>query len=184
MNAIEIFSAVMVGLFVIVRARADDDPRTFLLRLVCIAAASWIGEQSCITAYGFYAYTREAWTLWLGSVPLAVVVIWPTVIHSAWDLARQMRPAGSAFLAACMVFADAWLIEPVSVRAGLWAWTEPGLFEVPPIGVLGWAIFAFFAIWLLERGLRGPRLVILVVLAPLLLHSTLLAFWWGGFRWV
>ena len=28
------------------------------------------------------------------------------------------------------------------MHAGLWTWTEPGLFAVPPIGIIGWAYFA------------------------------------------
>ena len=47
----------------------------------------------------------------------------------------------TAFLVgALIVLADASLIEPVAVASNLWAWTEPGLFAVPPIGILGWAI--------------------------------------------
>ena len=50
-----------------------------------------------------------------------------------------------ALLGAAIVLADASLIEPIAVRAGLWRWTEPGLFAVPLVGIVGWAFFAWAA---------------------------------------
>src|SRR5208283_4385299 len=87
-------------------------------------------------------------------VPLLVVLIWPLVIHSAWDLVRQwqVREGWAISLATgAVVLTDASLMEPVAVRAGLWSWSEPGIFHVPPIGLLGWGCFAALAVFFLER---------------------------------
>ena len=69
----------------------------------------------------------------------------PVVILSALELAESLTKTRTTLLCAAIALADAALIEPVAVRAGLWRWHEPGLFGVPPIGILGWAFFTFVA---------------------------------------
>ncbi len=151
---------------------------------LALAAGAWLGEDTVIRAYGFYAYTPGAWALWLDRVPLLVVLIWPVVIQTARQLARALRPDPRAAgrLAAGIVLADAAFIEPVAVDAGLWHWTHPGPFQVPPIGVIGWALFALP--WLAgpDRLRRRPALGVLV--APAFTHLALLLLWWGLFRWI
>ncbi|MGE0711267.1 MAG: carotenoid biosynthesis protein [Planctomycetota bacterium] len=182
--------AIVAGYLAALAWRADRAwaYRTFAL----LTAAGWLGEASCIRAYGFYAYD-PGWRLWVDVVPLCVVCVWPVVILSALDLARALtadpmpRPAPlrAAGLCALLVLADAALIEPVAVRAGLWRWTAPGLFAVPPIGVLGWACFTLCAAAWLERTRgRPPRAAAVLLLAPLGCHLLLLALWWGALRWV
>jgi uncharacterized membrane protein len=124
-------------------------------------------------------------------VPLLVIVIWPIIVHSAWDLASQMLQPGHRFVplaAAAIVLTDALLIEPVGVHIGLWSWNEPGIFEVPPIAVLGWAYFAFLCMLHFGKGRRrnGTRRINLLipVIAVLGTHLLLLITWWGAFRWV
>lgn len=190
MLILEAACVVIVATFVAVRARRDPRPQVFLRRLVLIAVAGWISEDTVIRAYDFYGYSPR-WSVILDHVPLMVVVIWPVVIHSAWDLARHLFGRAHRWmplLVAGLVFTDAWLIEPVAVNAGLWSWNAPGLFAVPPIGVLGWAIFAGLVIWVLERadarqdGLRTELSLLLVPAA--FSHALLVAAWWGFFRWV
>ena len=65
------------------------------------------------------------------------------------------------------------------MQSGLWRWSEPGLFSVPPIGILGWALFTWSVVWLLPRTGR-----LTVLLAPIMTHVLLLSFWWGGLRYV
>ncbi len=179
---LEAFCILIVSVFVVVRARRDSSPRDFILRMLLLGLAGWVGENSVIHAYGFYSYSPK-WSLFIDQVPIMIIVIWPMVIHSAWDLARRLSPAKWVPLVASgFVCLDAWLIEPVAVRAGLWVWTEPGLFEVPPVGVFGWSFFALGAVGALTFT-RGLQRLSIVVIAPLLCHGLLLGTWWLLFRW-
>jgi hypothetical protein len=188
MALLEACCALIVALFVVVRLRMEARRRPFLLRLGILVVAAWLGEETMIHAYGFYAYS-PAWSVFIDEVPLMITLIWPVVIHSAFDLARCLlaeRRQLVPLVGGAIVLADASLIEPIAVRSGLWHWTEPGLFEVPPIGILGWAFFAAVAMAVFERAeRRGPLSTFIAIPAPVLLsHLFLLAAWWGGLRLV
>ena len=170
--------------------RRAESPKVFLARMAMVATAAWATEETCIRLYGFYGYSSR-WSVFIGSVPLLVALIWPVVIDSARDLAGRISdgsPLRLAGITGLLVLADAALIEPVSVHAGLWAWTTPGLFEVPPVGVLGWSLFVFTWVGItqiIERrggGSRGTLLAIPVAMGCT--HLLLLAVWWGALRWV
>lgn len=182
--------AIVLG-YVAFRAPRAPRPRAFLVRLLALMGASWLAEDTCIRAYGFYAYA-EGWSLFVDRVPLLIILIWPVVIHTAWDLAQRLtdRAEKVPLVGAVIVLADASLIEPIAVRAGLWHWTEPGFFSVPPIGVLGWGCFAWLALSVLSARASGRKgeatAQALVVLAPITAagtHVLLLASWWGALRW-
>lgn len=185
---VELASPLIMASFIVLLMREAEHSgralRGLLVQMALVAVAAWIAEASCIAWYGFYQYDAE-WTVFLGPMPVLVALIWPFVIFSAQKLTRAVfhkgeRAAGWVFL---IVLYDASLVEPVAVKAGLWSWNEPGLFGVPLVGILGWAIFAFSVLWLLDR-LDGRRQLLIVVLAPFLTHLALLASWWGLFRWV
>ncbi|HEY2744819.1 MAG TPA: carotenoid biosynthesis protein [Polyangia bacterium] len=179
MLALEIACAAIVAIYVIARREA-------IPALALLAVAGFIGEDSVIRVYGFYFYSPR-WHLFLDRVPLMIVVIWPIVIHSAWSLARRLAPsrAWAPLVGAGIVLADASLIEPIAVHAGLWTWTEPGLFAVPPIGILGWAFFAGAAMVCLERAEKnGTPPALAVVAASLTTHALLVASWWLAFKWM
>jgi hypothetical protein len=171
----EFFCAAIVAFYVVTQQRRDPG---FWRVFLAIALGGFVGEDSMIRAYGFYFYAPR-WHAFLDQVPLAIVLIWPVVIHSAWQLARQLTTARAmiALFAALIVLFDAALIEPVAVQAGLWWWTSPGFFAVPIIGVLGWAVFAGFAVF--ARTWWQIPLV-----APICTHVVLLALWWAALRWV
>ncbi len=174
----------IVALYVAVRGWKDADRRSFLVRLALLSGASWLAEDTCIRAYHFYAYA-PGWSLFIDQVPLLIVVIWPVVIHTAWDLARHLaRPSRVPLVGALIVLADASLIEPIAVGSGLWAWSEPGLFAVPPIGILGWSFFAFFALQVFERAATTRHLMWLFPVTTVGTHLMLVALWWGALRWV
>jgi len=181
----ELFCFLIVAGYVRSLVRRPAPERRWALQTyVLIASSGWIGEETCIRAYGFYAYS-PGWWVWLDLVPLAVVVVWPVVILSALELAKSLSSRNPALLCAGIVLADAALIEPVAVRSGLWRWTEPGLFGVPPIGILGWSLFTIAAATWLDRTRARPRAAAAVVLvAPLACHLSLLVSWWGALRWV
>jgi hypothetical protein len=174
MLALELGCAAIVALYVI--ASRDAIPS-----LLLVAVAGFVGEDSVIRAYGFYYYSPR-WHLFLDRVPIMIAIIWPIVIHSAWTLARRLttRAAWVPLIGAGLVLADASLIEPIAVHAGLWRWTEPGLFAVPLIGIVGWAFFAGAVMACLQRA----RPAAAVVAAPLATHVLLVASWWLAFKWL
>lgn len=186
---------VALYLFLRLGRAAPGERGAVALRLALLAGAAWIGEASCVRLYGFYGYALPSeggpWRLWLDVVPLVVVLTWPVVIHSAWELARSLTIERSVLLCALIVLADASLIEPIAVAVGLWSWSEPGPFQVPLVGVLGWSLFTLWAAFALERGERARRAgqrvwpwLALLVLAGLWVHAPLLALWWGLLRWL
>lgn len=183
MIVIELSCIAIVALYVVVRSRADSKPLAFLGRLLLLMIASWLAENVVIHAYAFYGYSPR-WSIFVDRVPLMVITIWPVVIHSAWDLARYLTPRSERvpLVASLLVLADASLIEPIAVNAGLWWWNEPGLFEVPPIGILGWVFFAWACFKVFEnRKLSRPWVL---AIAPTVVHPMLLVSWWLLFRWI
>ncbi|HEY7954237.1 MAG: hypothetical protein ACHQ17_06385 [Polyangia bacterium] len=183
MRLIELACAAIVALYLFLRLRAarPDERGAIARRLAILLLASFLGEDTCIRAYRFYHYA-PGWDLFVDQVPLFIVVIWPVVVDSAWQLAKRLAGARVSWVplfAALIVLADASLIEPIAVRAGLWSWSAPGLFAVPPIGILGWSFFALSAIALVERAGFATLL-----LAPLFTHLLLLVSWWGALRWM
>jgi len=187
---LELTALSMVAIYVASHTLGQPERGQFLIRVVLVSAASWIAEESCILLYEFYGYSPN-WSLFLAHVPLLVIIIWPLIVHSAWVLASQILRPGHRLVplaAAAIVLTDASLIEPVAVRIGLWSWNEPGIFDVPPIGVLGWAYFAFLCILLFEEGRRQngtKRFNLLILVLPVIgTHLLLLITWWGAFRWV
>ena len=187
---IELAALSIVAIYVVSHTLGQPERGHFLIRIVLVSAASWIAEESCILLYEFYGYSSN-WSLFLAHVPVLVIVIWPIVVHSAWDLASQILRPGHRLVplaAAAIVLTDASLIEPVGVRTGLWSWNQPGIFDVPPIGILGWAYFALLCILLFEAGKRRngtKRFNLLILVLPVIgAHLLLLITWWGAFRWV
>lgn len=153
----------------------------FRRELAAVALAAWLTEDSCIRLYGFYDY-HAPWSVFVDRVPLVVALVWPVVILSARDVALALAGGDvvkSLARTGAIVLADAALIEPIAVHAGLWRWTAEGPFGVPLVGIAGWSVFA----WAVSLALvKGPALA--VWLAPLLTHAVLLALWWGALRWI
>ncbi len=185
MRALELACFTIVLLYVALRVRRADAPARVVSRLALLAVAGWVGEDSVIRAYGFYSYSRE-WSVFLDRTPLLIVLIWPVVVDSAGELARRLVGARAAWLpivGGAIVLADASLIEPIAVHARLWSWTEPGLFDVPLVGILGWAFFATAALaWLERRDGRAHAGVVLA--APIATHALLVSSWWIAFKWM
>jgi hypothetical protein len=183
---IEPTSAAIVLLWLSLALRRSSQPRRLLLAYVFVLVTAWASEETCIRLYGFYAYSPD-WSVFVGHVPLMVAIIWPVVVLSAHSLVRAALRGGSPWLplvGGAVVLSDAALIEPVCVHAGLWRWTHPGLFEVPPVGVLGWALYAGLAMIALERIHRGRPWGLAGALCIPGTHALLLLIWWGGLRWV
>ncbi|CAN5250487.1 hypothetical protein BH09MYX1_BH09MYX1_12750 [soil metagenome] len=162
-----------------IAAMARTKPvRALLIDYAALAVAAWIGEETCVALYRFYAYA-DGWHLRLDRVPLLVPLIWPLVVLSARDVAAIVAPRGSpivrALVAGAIVAFDASLVEVVAVRAKLWSWSEPGHLGVPLIGILGWGHFAAGA-------LAPKRRAWTLVTGPLVAHALIQLSWWGLFR--
>jgi hypothetical protein len=189
MLLLEAICLVIVAVFLVAALARTSDRRGYLRRFAVLAAGSWLAEASCIRLYGFYSYSPD-WIPFLDVVPLPIVLIWPVVILSAGELVRCLLGEDHRLLpvaGGALVLTDASLVEPIAVRAGLWTWSEPGIFGVPPIGVFGWAFFAgvciaFFAAN--ERRRRSPWAdLALPLVAPAATHVALIGAWWGAARW-
>ena len=191
---LELSCLLILGIHLAVGCFRSRRPGRYLTRMVLLALASFVAEDTCIRMYAFYAYDTEAWSLFVDRMPLMVMLIWPGVILSSWELARLLvgHRRGAARLVplvgGALVLADASFIEAIAVQAGLWRWFEPGFFGVPPIGVLGWALFSGVCMALFGRNDARGRgamadLPVLLV-APLATHVMLVATWWGAARWV
>lgn len=162
----------------------------FLVWFVLVSIASWITEETCIRLYGLYSYSQD-WRIFLSRTPLAIVFVWPAIIHCAWDLSSQLLGHGHRFVPMAVfgiILTDAAFIETVSVQSELWSWQKPGLFNVPLIGIFGWAPFAFLCAFLFEKGSKRSddwRDHALILILPMVgTHLSLLVSWWGFFRWV
>lgn len=176
----EIACIVVVALTVATMARAR--PLSALLRdYAALAVAAWIGEDTSIALYRFYAYA-PGWDAHVHHVPILVPLIWPLVVLSARAVVSELWPElgwARALVVGAVVVFDASLVEVVAVRAGLWSWAEAGHLGVPIIGIAGWGYFAAGADVALSRG----RPIAALAAGPIATHALVLGTWWGLFRW-
>lgn len=183
---VEPAALVIVAAYIGLRFRRGSTPGLAFIRdYALVAPAAWLAEDTCIRLFGFYGYS-DGWHLFLDRVPVMVALIWPFVILSARDIAFRLlagRPVAGTLLGGAIVVLDAALIEAVATSSGLWYWTQPGPFGVPLMGFFGWGCFAASCILLLEVR-EGRWRAFLPLLAPVLTHGLLLAWWWGLFRWI
>lgn len=177
---VEPASVFIVLIYAYMRVRQDGF--AFVRAYASLAVLAFAAEDSVVHLYGYYGY-GAGWTHFIDRVPLLVALIWPVVIDSSRELAKALLPpdasrAKLALATAFIVLLDASLIEPVSVRAGLWSWTHAGPFAVPWIGVIGWAYFAgWVTFWGGGSILRAAWSVVFV-------HATLLATYYALFQFV
>lgn len=177
--------ALIVALYVALRLARAADSRAVAGKLALVAAAAFVGEDTMVRFYGHYGYGAALGPV-LDRVPVLVPLIWAVVIDSASELAALIAPRRRALAAAAIVLCDASLIEPVAVRAGLWSWVEGGLFDVPFVGLFGWAIFTAAVVTVAEHPMRrgAPGVVALVLVPAAFTHAGILASWWCAFRWL
>ncbi|MDB4993640.1 MAG: hypothetical protein JWM74_1072 [Myxococcaceae bacterium] len=188
MTSLELACVAILTLWLVLASRGR--PPRFFEEVALVAVAGLLGEDSCVRGYGFYSYSRTSWSVFVDRAPLLIAAIWPAIVLSARAIARQLAPAPPharvwhlpAITGAIVIF-DAALIEPIAVRAGLWTWTQHGMFSVPVIGIVGWGFFAAAVTACLEH-LRGWARGWALVVPALATHAALVASWWGLFRWV
>ena len=167
----------------------DGNAEDFIIRYVTISASGWLAEEFSIQAYSAYHY-NPSWGFFIGHVPILIIMVWPLIIHSGWELASQLVHGNRKYLPmviAGIVWIDASLIETISTKAGLWSWNGTGLFGVPLIGIFGWAYFAFFSILFIEltskiRRLAG-RMALIFISTVASTHILIITTWWLFFKW-
>lgn len=180
---VELASLGVLACFVALEHQRGNGRASLSLGLALMVAA-WLGEDTCIRLYGFYEYSPD-WHFTLDKMPPMVALIWPFVILSDLKVMEAVLGKNTPHLpwaTGLLVTYDAALMEPIAVQAGLWHWSEPGIFGVPVIGILGWGYFAATALWSWTR-LSGAARFSLIALAPLATHALLLVSWWGLLRW-
>ncbi len=189
---ITVFCFAIVAAFLLFRARLEARPIVLFRRLFFISLATFAAEDIGLHLYQFQHYSENGWLL-LDRVPLLVVLIAPLLVQSSRDMATCLwsgrdRPTAIrvALTASALIFAEATLIESVAVKSGLWHWTQPGVFEIPLIRILGIAAFTGIVVYLLERAKwrHRPWEETFVLAAPIAIHLVLAVAWWGLLRWI
>jgi hypothetical protein len=178
----ELACVAIIALALAAMARVRPWP-TLLADYGALAVAGWLGEETCVAWYDFYGYS-PAWHGRVDHVPVLIPLIWPLVILSAQAVVGALTPAAGwrrPLLVGALVVFDASLVEVIAVRAGLWAWAEPGHLGVPVIGIIGWGFFAAAADVALDGRQRARHASLLLAVA--VTHLAIVAAWWGCFRW-
>ena len=190
-------AALVIGLVAVARLMERqykylDQLGGFLPVAGILAIAACMAENSCISWYKYYEYSDD-WGLFLGHVPLHVVLIWPLFILGEHRYLRSLC-SKNLLLRAGFCFIDtallANLVEIYCVSAGLWSWKESNCLGVPFFGILGWALFATPAVLVLtileaeplellnRRPVnRHPLLLSIPFLCMVVLHLGLFLLW-------
>ncbi|CAE8706038.1 unnamed protein product [Polarella glacialis] len=150
----------LVGLLMSFRYKYWNSKGVFWQVAFALAVAACLAENSAITWYGHYSYSPQ-WGLFLGHVPLHVVLIWPLFILGEYHYLQEgLRLVPEKMgLRAAFCFVDtlllANLIETYCVSAGLWSWRHQNCLGVPWLGAVGWGLFATAAVMFLTSREQG-----------------------------
>eukprot|EP01095_Lingulamoeba_sp_RSL-Kostka_P017834 TRINITY_DN9511_c0_g1_i1.p1 TRINITY_DN9511_c0_g1~~TRINITY_DN9511_c0_g1_i1.p1 ORF type:complete len:591 (-),score=117.61 TRINITY_DN9511_c0_g1_i1:108-1880(-) len=149
----------------------------FVLWYLAIAIGGCICENTCIHYYKFYSYTPDIWGLYVGYMPIEVCIIWPQVIFGVRKLLKDndMKGFQVIFVGTTEIFFQAFFIEICNVQSGHWTWVHDNIYGVPVIGVVGWAIFGFVALFCMELGVQYWWLV--PILSLPIVHIGLIICW-------
>jgi Carotenoid biosynthesis protein len=113
------------------------------LEIVVLVAYGFALEWTAMAVFAAYRYS-DAWTVAPLGVPLAIAVMWASIILSAMALAVRMgarSPLERAATAAALAIALDLLMEPTAMRLRFWEWTPAGGWLGVPIGnFVGWII--------------------------------------------
>lgn len=107
-------------------------------------------ERVAIALFASHVY-GSGWRVAPFGVPLAVALVWASLILSGLALASRLSlraPLACASAAALFGVSLDLLMEPVAVAAGLWSWTPPGPWLHVPVGnFVGWAVIVGVYAW-------------------------------------
>ena len=143
-------------------------------------------ERVAMSVFSSHVY-GTGWRVAPLGVPLAVALVWASLILSGLALASRLSlrsPLACASATALFGLSLDLLMEPVAVAAGLWRWTPPGPWLLVPVGnFVGWAVIVGVYAWGAEAfSARGslPRQALFRLGLALLALLALLAV---GFAW-
>ena len=147
-------------------------------------------ERVAIGVFASHVY-GPGWRVAPLGVPLAVALVWASLILSGLALASRLSlrsPLASASAAALFGLSLDLLMEPVAVAAGLWRWTPPGPWLLVPLGnFVGWAVIVGVYTWGAEtfsaRGSLARQALLRIGLALLALGALVgVGFAWRALR--
>lgn len=131
-----------------------------LLAGVASFAAEWVGVHTGLL-FGDYAYGTTMGPRWDG-IPLLIAANWVIVVSGAVSLAQGFAKNRVAIVVLAALFSAAmdWLLEPLAVRFGWWAW-EGGV--IPVFNYLCWIGLSLLlsALWVFKKVRAGSFAVIL-----------------------
>lgn len=123
-------------------------------------AAEWVGVHTR-QLFGNYAYGTAMGPRW-DAIPLLIAANWVIVVSGAVSLAQGFAKAQIVvvLLAAVLATAMDWLLEPLAVRFGWWAWAGGA---IPLFNYVCWGGLALLlsALWVFMKVRPGSFAVIL-----------------------
>lgn len=183
MWALELPILAIVVAWIVLGWPAEHERRATAQRLAALAVAGWVAEQSMIRAHGYYFYPPGL-SLQIGHVPLVVVLAWPVVLDASFTVARRVTndPWTRVLATAALVGVLASVWQPLAVHLQLVRWNASGPLGVPPVAMLGTAIFGgATARLLLDTDAESPIGALADVLAAVgATHVGVLACWHAG----
>jgi len=186
MTALEAACVLAALLHAAIRFCCDVKPWRCLSRLAALVVMAWLADDLAIRLYGLHAYAPGAWGVFIDRVPLGAAMLWGAMLESAWVLGRHIAGHESRYVplaAAVVILADAALVQPLGVAAGLWRWEAPGLLGVPLAAFAASAASGGVAIAMHENIRRRGRYAYwdpLTIPAGVLAgHLAALAGWWA-----
>jgi uncharacterized membrane protein len=100
-------------------------------------------ERVTMSVFAAHAYAAS-WRVAPWGVPLAVALVWASLIPAGLALAARLglrRPLARATAATLLGLSLDLLMEPVAVAGELWRWTPPGAWLGVPVGnYVGWTV--------------------------------------------
>ncbi len=139
----ELLVAPLAFALAFAHARTALGSRRAAGELLALAAYGFALEAIAMAVFRSHQYDASWHVAPLG-VPVAVALVWAAVIASALAVAARRAPpraTARAALAAVVAVTLDLAIEPVAVRARLWAWTPPGPWLGVPVGnFVGWLV--------------------------------------------
>ncbi len=123
-------------------------------------AAEWVGVHTGLL-FGNYAYGTAMGPRW-DAIPLLIAANWVIVVSGAVSLAQGFAKNRIVvvLLAALLATAMDWLLEPLAVRFGWWAWAGGA---IPLFNYVCWGGLSLFlsALWVFMKVRAGSFAVIL-----------------------